>query len=161
MLPPSVGCGWHCIWLPAARQCSSRCLAPGWSRAGAVSLAAVPRPGTPPPLCCPLHILEKTSYFKCWKCQTQQVRGQHFRRQQICKIGRYHTVCTCLFTLQCKCCEVYSEPRQALMKYHHVAMVWVVLTVALNLVYMQSKMMCTYLSFLCFLFFGRIWMTIG
>lgn len=78
MLLPSVGCGWHCLWLPGAHQCSSRRLAPGCSKAGAVSPAAAPQLDTPPPSCCPLHTVGKTSCFKCLKGHMQQIRWQKF-----------------------------------------------------------------------------------
>ncbi len=153
MLLPSAGCGWRCVWLPAAHQCSSRCWAPGCSRAGATSPAAAPRPGTPPPLCCPLHTVEKTSYFKCLKVICSKLEEMNYTIA--------HELICLFIQQQPEWCGVYGEPGRAWMKHHHAAMIWHVLSVALNLLYSQGKWMCSYLSFLCFLFLGQIWMTIG
>lgn len=86
MLLPSVGCGWHCLWLSGAHECSSRCWAPGCSRAGAVSPAAAPQPGTPPPLCCPLHTVGKTSCFKCSKGHVQHITWQKFSNNALLSV---------------------------------------------------------------------------
>lgn len=69
---PSAGCGWHCIWLPVARRCSSRCPVPGCNKAGEESPAAFPRPDTPLPSCLRHHTLGRTSYDKCRKTHSPQ-----------------------------------------------------------------------------------------
>lgn len=85
MLLLSAGCGWHCVWLPVAHQCCSRCWAPRCSGARAVSPAAAPQPGTSPPLWCPPHTVEKTSYFKCWR---KKMVG-FFQKKTYCVFERY------------------------------------------------------------------------
>lgn len=128
MLLPSVGCGWHCLWLSGAHQCSSRCWAPGCSRAGAVSPAAALQPGTPPPLCCLLHTVGKTSCFKCSKGHMQHITWQKFSNNallSVCtwdstrgvkcrldkapsgKFGLMCTFCSTEFTVHAKKMEVH------------------------------------------------------
>lgn len=98
MQRPSAGCGWHCVCLPAAPQCSSRRWVPECSRGGEVSPTAAPRPGTPLPLCFLLHTVEKTSYHKCSKF-TAQVRGRKFRQDflHICNMTFSTHEVKCLF----------------------------------------------------------------
>lgn len=111
MLPLSAGCGWHCVLFPVAHQYCSRCWAPRCSGAVVVSPAAAPQHGSTPPLRCPPHNVEKTSYFKCGG------KNGWFIKKEDMKIPH------CL----------YMRWNKFFGMNHHAGKIWCLLTVAMNL----------------------------